>query len=112
MYELPVMVNFSCEVRVALVGRLENDLGAIGQFMRRQVDFSERSLPDQSPKRVVANGFEVMACEFVEKLLIRASKLRLAHELGLSFQGLHPSAPDAAWPRRVEGDRVWAVYVR
>lgn len=87
MYELPVMVNFSCKVRVALVGRLENDLirvsyrrgyaggivldlkylGAIGQFMRRQVDFSERSLPDQSPKRVVANGFEVMACEFAAR---------------------------------------------
>lgn len=42
-------------------------LGAIGQFMRRQVDFSERSLPDQSPKRVVANGFEVMACEFAAR---------------------------------------------
>lgn len=39
-------------------------LGAIGQFMRRQVDFSERSLSDQSPKSVVANGFEVMAREF------------------------------------------------
>jgi hypothetical protein len=32
--------------------------------------------------------------------------LRLAHKLGLSLQGLHPSAPDAAWPRREEGDRV------
>jgi hypothetical protein len=83
MYELPVMVNFSCKVRVALVGGLENDLirvsyrrgqagivlelkylGAIGQFMRCQVDFPERSLPNQSSKSVVANGFEVMAREF------------------------------------------------
>jgi hypothetical protein len=48
-------------------------LGAIGQFMRRQVDFSERSLPDQSPKSVVANRFEVMAREFARAKISRSA---------------------------------------
>lgn len=59
MYKLSVVVNLACEVGIVLLRRLEHDLcaisraasclcafeeaylGAIAEFMRRQIDFSE-----------------------------------------------------------------------
>jgi len=83
--ELSVMVDFTREIRVALVGRLEDDLGgqniisvsmramplgfapylgAIGEFMVGEVDLSEGSFSDQSPKSIVADRLEIFCREF------------------------------------------------
>jgi hypothetical protein len=85
MYELPVVVDLAREVGIPLVGGLEDYLGAIGEFMRCEVDFAKGSFSNQPSKSVVTDRLQIVAREFVEKLLIRAGKLCLAHKLSLSF---------------------------
>jgi hypothetical protein len=83
MYELSVVVDLAREVRVPLVGGLEDylpkvsdgprycdragsnaDLGAIGELMRCEVDFSKGSFPNQPSKSVVTDRLQIVAREF------------------------------------------------
>jgi hypothetical protein len=67
MYKLSVMVDFACEIRVALFRGLEHDLGPIGEFMCCQVDLPKRSFPYQTAECVVANGLEILVGEFAAR---------------------------------------------
>lgn len=64
MAELAVMMDFAREVGILLAGRLEHDLGAIGELVRRQVDFAEGALSDQPAQRVIPYAAEVLGGEF------------------------------------------------
>lgn len=64
MAELAVMVDFAHEIGILLAGRLEHDLGAIGELVRRQVDFAEGAFSDQPAQRVVPYAAEVLRGEF------------------------------------------------
>lgn len=54
-----MMVDLSREIGVVLLRALEHDFGAIGEFVRGEVDFSETALADESSESIVADGVEV-----------------------------------------------------
>lgn len=111
MDELAVMMDLARQVGVVLLGRLEYNLGSIGELVGCQVDLAEGAFADQAAKRVVADRLEVLVGEFVQQRLVRVSKLeasarpilsrgQISLYLGLSSMRLrlppcrlHPSAP-------------------
>jgi hypothetical protein len=66
MEELSVVVDFSREVGIVFLSRLEHDLGAIGELMSGKIDLTEASFSNQAAKGIVADGVEVDGGEFVQ----------------------------------------------
>lgn len=73
--ELSVVVDLAGEVGIVLLGRLEHDLGAIGELVGCKVDLSEAALANEAPKGVVANGVQIGGGELAEEGLVRIRKL-------------------------------------
>ena len=104
-------MDLARQVGVILFGRLEHNLGSIGELVSCQVDLAEGAFADQAAERVVADRLEVLVGEFVQQRLVRVSKLEVSARpfpsggqmsvyLGLSSMRLrlppcrlHPSAP-------------------
>lgn len=61
--ELAVVMDLAREVRVVLLGRLEHDLGAIGELVRGKIDLAEGAFADEPAERVVADGAKVVGRE-------------------------------------------------
>lgn len=61
-----MVVDLPCQVRVVLFRALEHDFGAIGEFMRGQVDLSKATLADESAEGIIADGMEVCGGEFAK----------------------------------------------
>lgn len=72
MDELSVVVDLTGQVRVALVRRLEHDLGAIGELVVGQVYLSERSFSYQTAQSVVSDRPEIFARELAVKRSLSA----------------------------------------
>lgn len=64
MDKLSMVVDLAGEVGVVLLGGLEHNLGAIGEFVGGQIDFAERALSNEAAEGVVAHGLEVLVGEF------------------------------------------------
>ncbi len=101
--ELAVVVDLAGEVRVVLVGRLEDDLGwvvglggavtggtgcryvthlgAIGELVGGQVDLAKRALADQAAQGVVSDRLEVLVREFAVRGSVSVGRGELG-ELG------------------------------
>ena len=74
--ELAVVVDLAGEVGIVLLGRLEHDLGAIGELVGGEVDLAEAAFADEAAEGVVADGVEVGGGEFAEEGLVGVGKLR------------------------------------
>lgn len=68
--KLAVVVDLARQIRIVLLGALEDDLGAIGELVLGEVDLAETPLADQAPERVVADTVEVGRREFAQQRLI------------------------------------------
>lgn len=73
--ELAVVVDLAGEVGIVLVGRLEDDLGAIGELVSGEVDLAEGAFSDQTTEGVVADRAQFLVVELVEELLVRLGEL-------------------------------------
>jgi hypothetical protein len=70
MQELAMVVDFAGEIRIILLGRLEHNLGAIGELVRGEVNLAEAAFADEAAERVVADEVEVGGGELVQERLV------------------------------------------
>lgn len=71
-----MVVDLTREIGVLLLGRFEHHLGAIGEFVRGEVDFSKAALANEALDRVVADSVEIGRGELVKQGLVGVGELR------------------------------------
>lgn len=70
-----MMVDLASKIGIVLLRRLEHDLRAIRELVSGEVDLAEAAFPNQTTKRVVADGLEVNGGEFSQEGLVRVGEL-------------------------------------
>ena len=71
-----MMVDLAREVGIVPLGRLEHDLGTIGELVRGEVDFAEAAFANQPAEGVVADGLEVGGGKLAEEGLVGVGELQ------------------------------------
>lgn len=56
MQELAMVVNLTREIGILFLRALEHNLGAVGEFVRPEVDLAEAALADEAAESIITDG--------------------------------------------------------